>query len=153
MNKDIFIGIVNSITFIGITWREYYGKKHILKDINITLENGVYGLIGPNGVGKTTFLHVLLSLLSFENGKISVDDKIVFASDDYIRKIGYLPQYPTFYPSFTAYDFLCYMCVLKDIKKELINEKLKNFWDLLIWMKKGTLWLNLFLVEWDKDLG
>lgn len=109
-----------------VNLNKYYGKKHILKDINITLENGVYGLIGPNGVGKTTFLHVLLSLLSFEKGKISVDGEIVFASDDYIRKIGYLPQYPTFYPLFTAYDFLCYMCILKDIKKELINEKVEE---------------------------
>ncbi len=101
---------------------KYYGKKHVLKDINITLENGVYGLIGPNGVGKTTFLHVLLSLLSFENGIISIDEDIAYGSDEFISKVGYLPQYPTFYPSFTAYDFLVYMCILKGLESSAIEK-------------------------------
>lgn len=105
---------------------KYYGKKHILKDINITFENGVYGLIGPNGVGKTTFLHILLSLLNFDKGKIIVGDGIKFGSDEFIRKIGYLPQYPTFYPAFTAYDFLYYMCILKDIDNNIIHDKVED---------------------------
>ncbi len=105
---------------------KYYGKKHVLKDINITLENGVYGLIGPNGVGKTTFLHVLLSLLSFENGIISIDEDIAYGSDEFISKVGYLPQYPTFYPSFTAYDFLVYMCILKGLESSAIESKVNE---------------------------
>lgn len=102
---------------------KYYGKKHVLQDINITLENGVYGLIGPNGVGKTTLLHVLISLLDYESGTITLDKDIIFGSDDFISKVGYLPQYPTFYPSFTAYDFLVYMCILKGLENSVIDDK------------------------------
>ncbi len=110
---------------------KFYGKKHVLKNISLTLENGVYGLIGPNGTGKTTFLHVLLSLLKFENGKIIPDQGVAFASDDYIAKIGYLPQYPVFYPAFTAYDFLSYMCVLKETEKDRIDEKVNELLQLV----------------------
>lgn len=110
---------------------KFYGKKHVLKNISLTLENGVYGLIGPNGTGKTTFLHVLLSLLKFENGKIIPDQGVAFASDEYIAKIGYLPQYPVFYPAFTAYDFLSYMCVLKETEKDRIDEKVNELLQLV----------------------
>lgn len=103
-----------------------YGKKHVLKDINLTLENGVYGLIGPNGAGKTTFLHVLLSILPFESGEIKMDQDLVFGEDAFISKIGYLPQYPTFYPAFTAFDFLSYMCILKGIEQDKIEQKVND---------------------------
>ena len=50
---------------------KYYGNNHVLKDINLELSYGVYGLIGPNGVGKTTLLHILLAILAYDSGKIT----------------------------------------------------------------------------------
>ncbi|WP_305133193.1 ATP-binding cassette domain-containing protein, partial [Thomasclavelia cocleata] len=81
-----------------------YTKKgdFILKNINLELNNGIYGLIGPNGVGKTTFLHVLLGILPMTAGEIICDNDIKFASDEFYDLVGYLPQYPKFYKHFTA---------------------------------------------------
>ncbi len=111
---------------------KYYGKKHVLKGINMTLENGVYGLIGPNGVGKTTLIHILLSLLDYTSGSITVDDgKYTISSDEFVKKVGYLPQYPTFYPTFSAYEFLSYMCILKGIEKHKINYRVNELLEMV----------------------
>ena len=42
---------------------QYYGKKQALKDINLTIETGMFGLLGRNGAGKTTLMKVLATLL------------------------------------------------------------------------------------------
>ena len=93
-----------------------YGTNLALDTINLELNNGVYALLGPNGSGKTTLMHILAGLLEFTSGSITVED-IAFCSKEYYGHLGYLSQYPTFYPNFTAKEFLDYICVLKCIPK------------------------------------
>ena len=50
-----------------------YGPHQVLKDVNLNIHQGeIYGLIGKNGVGKTTIFKIILGLSEFEHGKISV---------------------------------------------------------------------------------
>ena len=54
----------------------YYGKEHILKDINVTLEEGqITAVIGPSGAGKSTLLKALTLLELPKSGKLSIDDE------------------------------------------------------------------------------
>ena len=110
-----------------------YTKKgdFILKNINLELNNGIYGLIGPNGVGKTTFLHVLLGILPMTAGEIICDNDIKFASDEFYDLVGYLPQYPKFYKHFTANEFMSYICSLKGINSVDTKEKVKELLELV----------------------
>lgn len=111
---------------------KYYGTNKVLDNISLQLENGIYGLIGPNGAGKTTLLHILLSILDFDEGKIIVNNnEIEFGSDDFIETLGYLPQYPTFYPAFEAEEFLTYMCILKGIPKNIIHQKVDSLLEMV----------------------
>lgn len=105
---------------------KYYCQNHVLKNINLVLENGVYGLVGPNGVGKTTLLHIILSILKYDSGTFTISNDVKHGSDSFISTIGYLPQYPEFYPAFSAYDFLKYMCILKDIASDSIEDKVRE---------------------------
>ena len=51
-----------------------YGKDQVLKNINLTLEDGkIYGLLGENGVGKTTLLTLLCGLKKTQVGSIDAD--------------------------------------------------------------------------------
>lgn len=53
-----------------------YGDKFVLKGINMTLENGrIYGLLGENGVGKTTLLTLLCGLKKAQHGSIEIDGR------------------------------------------------------------------------------
>ena len=102
-----------------------YGKKVALNNISLSLDNGVYALLGPNGSGKTTLMHILVGLLRYDEGNITIDD-FEYCSNEYFQNLGYLPQYPVFYNNFTVYKYLQYICVLKEVKKEKREEWIKD---------------------------
>ena len=71
---------------------QYYGKKQALKDVSLTIETGMFGLLGRNGAGKTTLMKVLATLLPKSEGQISICKRPVERARE-VRKItGYLPD-------------------------------------------------------------
>lgn len=100
------------IEVCGVT--KTYGKQKALKSVSLELEDGVYGLLGKNGAGKTTLLNIFLGVLKADCGEIILDGKnISKLGKDFIREIGYLPQYPQFYKEFSVLEFMRYMSALK----------------------------------------
>lgn len=107
----------------------YYGKNQVLYDISLELDNGIYGLIGENGAGKTTFIGLITGLLKAKKGEVLWNDiQINKLGMDYYDNIGYLPQFPTLYGDFYPLEFLYYMSELKGIKRK---EYVKRAGDLL----------------------
>ena len=97
---------------------KYYGRKCVLNQFTATLEHGVCGLLGPNGAGKTTLINIFIGILQKSSGSLLIDgQEAEKLGTEFLRHIGYLPQYPQFYKSFTVEDFMAYICVLKDIPK------------------------------------
>lgn len=97
---------------------KYYGCRCVLNQFTATLERGVYGLLGPNGAGKTTLINIFTGILQKSSGSLLIDGQNVEKlGTEFLNHIGYLPQYPQFYKSFTVEDFMAYICVLKDIPK------------------------------------
>lgn len=97
----------------------YYGKNQVLYDITLELDNGIYGLIGENGAGKTTFIGLITGLLKAKKGEVLWNDiQINKLGMDYYDNIGYLPQFPTLYGDFYPLEFLYYMSELKGIKRK-----------------------------------
>ena len=97
---------------------KYYGRRCVLNQFTATLERGVYGLLGPNGAGKTTLINIFTGILQKSSGSLLIDGQNVEKlGTEFLNHIGYLPQYPQFYKSFTVEDFMAYICVLKDIPK------------------------------------
>lgn len=93
-----------------------YRKKYALQDFSVTMSQGIYGLLGANGAGKTTFLNLFMGILKPDAGEIFLNgENVRNTKAGFLGEIGYLPQYPRFYGGFTVEEFLRYMCVLKDI--------------------------------------
>ena len=68
-----------------------YGKKEVLKNINLKLPKGkIVGLLGKNGSGKTTLIKVINGLLSLDKGSVLVDGKMVGVESK--KLISYLPE-------------------------------------------------------------
>lgn len=106
-----------SIEIRGIS--KNYGNKTALSDVDLTLENGIYGLLGPNGAGKTTLINILVTVLRQTKGQVLYNGKdIRERSSGYLNVLGFMPQAPRFYPNYTAREFMKYMSALKGIKKQ-----------------------------------
>lgn len=91
-----------------------YGKIHALNDLNLTIEKGmVYGLLGPNGSGKTTTLGIILGILKYDSGDFEWFDG---AYGVYHRKkIGAILETPNFYPYLNAVDNLQIVAKIKGV--------------------------------------
>jgi ABC-2 type transport system ATP-binding protein len=97
---------------------QFYGKKQALKDINLTIGKGMFGLLGRNGAGKTTLMKVLVTLLPISQGTVTVCG-IPTTKEAQIRRItGYLPQEFSMYANMSVYEALDYLGVLSGLSKE-----------------------------------
>ncbi|MCR1847916.1 ABC transporter ATP-binding protein [Paeniclostridium sordellii] len=102
-----------------------YKNKEALKNINIIMNAGTYGLLGENGAGKSTLMKILTTIDFQTKGKITFNgDDIVELDEIYREVIGYMPQDYNVFSSFTATDFLEYMGTLKGLSKEELNKKI-----------------------------
>ncbi len=92
-----------------------YGDKQILNDASFNFEeNKIYGLIGRNGVGKTTFFQILNQDIDYNDGFIMLDDK--FLKDENVSFVEQSPNVPTF---LTGKEFI-------NLFLEINKNKIKN---------------------------
>ncbi|MGW3124743.1 ABC transporter ATP-binding protein [Streptomyces sp. NPDC001076] len=105
-----------SVSATGLTVR--YGGTPALDGVTLSLTDGVTGLLGPNGAGKTTLLKVLATAVPPDGGAFTVhgEDPATPAGRLAVRRtLGYLPQTPGFHPDFTAFEFVDYVAILKEL--------------------------------------
>lgn len=99
-----------------------YKKQKILDDISLTIDSpGIWALVGPNGVGKTTFLNVLTNILPADSGSVELVGK---PNRDFriFRKVSYLQDNTVLFEYLTGYDHLKYVCDVNKINKARIKE-------------------------------
>ena len=99
-----------------------YGNRLILNNINFKINQGqIFGMLGPNGVGKSTIFNLLTGLISPNSGVIKINNTDVTHFPVYLRtkkfKVGYVPQYGGYFNDLTLHDNL------KAISEIVIDEK------------------------------
>ena len=102
-----------------------YGKLTALDQLNLTIEPGqVFGLLGPNGSGKTTTLGMILDVIKPSSGSYSWFDEA--PSADSRKKIGAILETPCFYPYLSAVRNLRIIAKIKECATSRIDEVLKQ---------------------------
>lgn len=93
---------------------KHYGKVQALKDVSFSVNKGeVFGLIGPDGAGKTSMFRILCSLLLPETGTATVDGFDVVSQMEEVRKIvGYMPGKFSLYQDLTIEENLNFFATL-----------------------------------------
>lgn len=92
----------------------YYTKKPTLKDINLELENSsIFGIIGPNGSGKTTFINCIIGINDYKG-------KIIWENEDDKRNIFYIPDENILPELLTGYEYIEFVSKLYE-KNDLSN--------------------------------
>lgn len=87
----------------------------------------IFGLLGPNGSGKTTTINCLLSLLSFDKGQVEIFDEKMTPTSYHIKKrIGIIMQNVAVFDELTVYENIDYFCGLyitdKALRKQYVEE-------------------------------
>ena len=93
--------------------KTYSNGVKALDNVNLELENGMFGLLGPNGAGKSSLMRTLATLQEADNGTAFLDDIDILNQPAELRKVlGYLPQEFGVYPRITAEQLLSHLAVL-----------------------------------------
>ena len=106
-----------------------YGNRLILDNINFKInESEIFGMLGPNGVGKSTIFNLITGLITPKNGKIKINGEEVNNYPIYLRtkkfKIGYVPQYGGFFGDLTLLDNLKSIGEIVITNKNLMNDRI-----------------------------
>jgi ABC-2 type transport system ATP-binding protein len=103
---------------------KHYGKLHAVKNISFEIEAGqAFGLLGPNGSGKTTTLGMLLGVLNKDKGNFKWFGEDL--SKSIKKRIGAILETPNFYPYLSGKRNLQIVCYLKDAPLSKIDEVLE----------------------------
>ena len=105
-----------------------YGKRLILDKINFKINKGqIFGMLGPNGVGKSTIFNLITGLISPNEGKILINGEEVNSYPVYLRtkkfRVGYVPQYGGFFNNLTLHDNLKAVGEIVIDSKNLVKDK------------------------------
>ena len=113
-----------------------YGNRLILDNLNFKINQGeIFGMLGPNGVGKSTIFNLITGLINPGNGKIKIAGEDATKYPIYLRtkkfKVGYVPQYGGFFNDLTLHDNLKAISEIvidnKNYRNERINYLISKF--------------------------
>ena len=129
-----FKKVSNIIEFQNVSLA--YGNRLILDNISFKINEGqIFGMLGPNGVGKSTIFNLITGLIKPKYGKIKINGEDVSKYPIYLRtkkfKIGYVPQYGGFFSDLTLQDNLRAISEIvindKNVRQEKIDYLLAKF--------------------------
>ena len=113
-----------------------FGKRIILDNLNLQLNSGqILGLLGPNGVGKSTIFNIIIGFIKPDFGSIIINNNEVNNYPIHQRtmkfKIGFVPQYGGFFHDLTVYENLKAIAEItisnKSYREEKINSLISKF--------------------------
>ncbi len=113
----------------GVT--KTYGSLWALDDVSLTVEGGIFGLLGANGAGKSTLFQAVLHLLDPDAGSIRVCGIDVRTDSVAARKmIGYLPEEPQLYARLTGNELLRFVAGLRELDNADERHELLAYFEL-----------------------
>lgn len=113
-----------------------YGNRLILDDLSFKINQGqIFGMLGPNGVGKSTIFNLITGLIKPNSGQINITGHDVTNYPIYLRthkfKVGYVPQYGGYFNDLTLHDNLRAISEIvienKNYRIERINYLISKF--------------------------
>lgn len=114
--------------YLMVTAMPIIGRKktpfRALDAVSLDIGHGMFGLLGPNGAGKTTLMRIICGIFDQSYGKVWINGIDTAEQREELQSlIGYLPQAFGTYENMTAWEFLDYVAILKNITDKQIREE------------------------------
>jgi lipoprotein-releasing system ATP-binding protein len=115
-----------------------FGELQVLKGIDVSIGKGeIVTLVGPSGAGKTTFLHIMGTLLKPTSGEVAINGKQVYGMTEKQlsrfrnQHIGFVFQFHHLLPEFTALENVCIPAFIKKVPRQDAEKKARELLDFL----------------------
>ncbi len=138
------------LTKVYKSWRS--NRVTAVDSLSLEVQKGeIFGFLGPNGAGKTTTIKMLLGLVFPTSGEFTIFGERL--SVEAKKKIGYLPEDPTFPPYFTGEEALHYYADLYEIRRNEKNKKISELLQLVTLDEEKTKKVSQFSRGMKQRLG
>ena len=108
--------------------KKEYGDTTAVNGLDLSISEGtVYGLLGPNGSGKTTTMRMLTTLTKPTSGEAYIMGDSIENREAVVEHIGYLSEESPLYDELTAREQLEYIADLRDIPEDVARERIEEF--------------------------
>ncbi|MBP5504785.1 MAG: ATP-binding cassette domain-containing protein [Bacteroidales bacterium] len=125
-----------------------FGDFTALDNVSLQIPDGqIFGLLGPNGAGKTTLIRIINRITIPTEGRVFFNGKAV--DDEFVRKIGYLPEERGLYKKMKVGEQMMYLARLKGLTKAQAENELRK------WFVKFKIqsWWNKKVEELSKGMA
>ena len=118
-----------------------FGCKVAIQNLSFDVKWGeIFGLLGPNGSGKTTTIRILKGIIPPTAGTALVGGHELSQKEIIKRMTGFLPENPSVYERLTALEFLEFIGLLYGVKEKVLRSRIKNYLELFdLWDRKDDL--------------
>ena len=112
------------IQTFGLT--KHFKKVEAVKNLDLKVENGIFGFLGPNGAGKSTTIKMLVGSLLPTSGRIEIFGHDISSGEkmNIHARIGYVPEHPTYFMGMSPERMLGYMGSIFRIPKAELKSKI-----------------------------
>lgn len=110
----------------AIRLSKWYGKVTAVADVSIHIGPGIWGLLGPNGSGKTTFMRLIAGQVKPSVGKLLVAGESPFGNPRVLRRVGYCPEADSLYDELTGLEFVTAMAKLSGYPNDAAAKRAKD---------------------------
>ncbi|MEC7525154.1 MAG: ABC transporter ATP-binding protein [Myxococcota bacterium] len=105
---------------------KWYGKVTAVADVSLHLGPGIWGLLGPNGSGKTTFMRMCAGQIRPSVGKLHVGGLPPFGNPRVMARLGYCPEADAMYDELTGLEFVSAMAELSGFPPDVATKRAKD---------------------------
>ncbi len=116
----------DGVSIRAVRLSKWYGKVTAVSDVSLHLGPGVWGLLGPNGSGKTTFMRMVAGQIRPSLGKLLVAGEAPFGNTQVLRRIGYCPEADSLYDELTGLEFVTALAELSGYDRASARKRAKD---------------------------